>query len=140
MTTAPSTQKLERDKLMDNVKSLLKLSQDISEQEFSKIIAGEITNADFKELSIQELKLRDLADDLTINIFTSIQTDIKEPAQKIAQTIQKINEAILDLAEINKILQILGKLINLFTTVTLAISTGNIALIANILDQIQALL
>lgn len=140
MTTAPPTKKLEREQLMEIVRSLVKLAQDINDQKFSQIINGEITNTEFKELSIQEIKLRELADDLTIKIFTSILTDIEKPAQRIAETIQKVDDAILSLAEINKVLQIVGELINLFTTVTLAISTGNVAQVATILGQIETLL
>jgi hypothetical protein len=72
-------------------------------------------------------------------IFQSIVTDMQDSRQKIITATNKVNSKIQELQEINQILGQLELIINLFSTVTLAVGTGNPALIANIVGQITAL-
>lgn len=140
MQSSSSNGKLPRDQLLQIVKLLRELAQNINNLKFTKIIDEEITDSEFKELSVEERKLNDLADDLVLKIFDSIVMDIQAPAAQIQITIEKVNNTIVHLEDINKILQIASKVVNLFTTVTLAISTGNIARVATIIQQIEDLL
>jgi len=140
MTTNSASNKLKRDELMKNITSLIDIAQNINDFKFSQKIDDKITDDEFRKLSVEERKIRDLIDELTLKLFESIVTDIKTPGDKIQQTIGKVNDALGELEEVNKILGIASKVINLFTTVTLAASTGNVAQISTIIEQIDDLL
>lgn len=140
MTDSANNRLLIRDELKDNVRLLRKTAQAINDFKFSQSIDEKITDEEFDKLTVEENKIRALADALIRKIFQSIVTDIKTPGNKIQQTVGKVNDALGELEEINKILNIASKVINLFTTITLTISTGNIAQIDTIIKQIDNLL
>jgi hypothetical protein len=137
---ASSNGKLQRDQMMQIVQLLRQLAQSINDLKFTRKINEEITDAEFKELSSKERKLSNLADELVLKIFDSIITDIQAPATQIKITIEKVNAALIHLENVNKILQVASQVVNLFTTVTLAIATGNIAQVGTIVQQIDGLL
>jgi hypothetical protein len=137
---ASSNGKLQRDQMMQIVQLLRQLAQNINDLKFTRKINEEITDAEFKELSSKERKLSNLADELVLKIFDSIITDIQAPATQIKITIEKVNAALVHLENVNKILQVASQVINLFTTVTLAVATGNIAQVGTIIQQIDGLL
>ena len=140
MATNSASNKLKRDELMKNITSLIEVAQNINDFRFSQKIDDKITDDEFRKLSVEERKIRDLIDELTLKLFESIVTDITAPGDKIQQTISKVNDALGELEEVNKILGIASKVISLFTTVTLAASTGNVAQIGTIIQQIDDLL
>jgi hypothetical protein len=137
---ASSNGKLQRDQMMQIVQLLRQLAQSINDLKFTRKINEEITDAEFKEPSSKERKLSNLADELVLKIFDSIITDIQAPATQIKITIEKVNSALVHLENVNKILQVASQVVNLFTTVTLAITTGNIAQVGTIIQQIDGLL
>lgn len=120
-----------RDLLRDLVWKIHDRKNDLLDEE-------QITRDEFNKISRREIRIRNLIDEITVLIFQSILTDIKEPEQKIIAATNKINNAIQELQEINKFLSGLELVINLFSTIVLAVGTGNPALIARVLDQIAA--
>jgi hypothetical protein len=135
-----STGRLERDQLMQLVQILRSIAHQINELKFTRKIAGEITDVEFKELTVEESKLNKLADDLVLAIFDSILLDLQMPLSQIQTTIKKVNHSIEHLENINKIIQIASKVVDIFTTITRTIATGNIGEVATILEQIEELI
>lgn len=135
-----STGRLERDQLMQLVQILRAIAHQINELKFTQKIEGEITDVEFRELTVEEGKLNELADNLVLAVFDSILLDLQTPLSQIQTTIKKVNHSIEHLENINEIIQIASKVVNLFTTITRTIATGDIGEVATILEQIEELL
>jgi hypothetical protein len=133
------SEQLSREQLIQARESLRDLVWKIHAQKNDLLDEGKIDRDQFNKISRREMKIRNLIDEITVLIFQSIVTDLQEPGQKIIAATNKVNSKIEELQEINQILARLELVINLFSTVTLAVGTGNPALIANIVGQITAL-
>lgn len=133
------SEQLSRGQLIQARESLRDLVRKIHVQKNDLLDEGKIDRDQFNKISRREMKIRNLIDEITVLIFQSIVTDLQEPGQKIIAATNKVNSKIEELQEINQILARLELVINLFSTVTLAVGTGNPALIANIIGQITAL-
>jgi hypothetical protein len=140
-TNLPAQNKrLTREQLMENIRLLMETADKIRDFRFDQKLDGKITSQQFAELGVEERKIRDLVDQLALLIFDSIITDLQTPGEKLQATMIKVNKALSRLAEVNRIISIVGKVVNLFASVTLAISTGNLAQIATVVKQVEDLL
>ncbi len=74
-----------------------------------------------------------------IQIFDTIIVDLTNGATRLQFSINKANQAIAQLEEVNKILGYINLLIGLTQNILFVINTGDVTRIAIIIDQIDAL-
>jgi hypothetical protein len=105
---------------------LLNRQQQIGLNEFNQMIAAED-------------QISDLIDAINDAIFNTIIVDLGQGATKLQFAIDKANQAIAQLAELNRILRYINLIIGLTQNILFVINTGDVAQIAVILDQIGQL-
>jgi hypothetical protein len=116
-----------------------KLRKTIVKQRENLLNQGQLTPENFDQMVKAEKLITKLIDEINNQIFAAINTDLQEPAKSIQEGIEKANEAIAQLQQVNRILQFVNSTINLVQTIISTISTGNIANIATIINQIREL-
>ena len=134
-----SNPSLTLDQLKDSRPSLRRLRSTIFTRRENLVIAGQITQDQFIKMIEAEDSVSKLIDQINDGIFATITTDLSNAAQQIQFSIDKANQAIAQLQDINEMLQFVNSIVNLSGSLLSVISTPNPANIASIINQIANL-
>jgi hypothetical protein len=94
---------------------------------------------DYHQMIATEDLISDLIDAINDAIFNTIIVDLGQGATKLQFAIDKANQAIAELEELNRILGYINLIIGLTQNILFVINTGDVARVAVILDQIGQL-
>ncbi len=92
-----------------------------------------------KAIESNENALLEQARIISLEIINQSLQDIQESGKRILTATTKVKDAIARLENVNKQIQALAKLVNLFQTIINAAAQGIPALIGTVLDEIDAL-
>ncbi|MGB5633339.1 MAG: hypothetical protein WBM44_27095 [Waterburya sp.] len=134
-----SNSSLTLDQLKDLRTSLRRLRNTIFTRRENLIIAGQIDQEQFIKMIEAEDSISKLIDQINDGIFSTITTDLNNAVVQIQFSIDKANQAIAELQNINKMLQFVNSIVNLSGSLLNVITTPNIANIAGIINQIASL-
>ena len=84
-----------------------------------------------------EEPLQDIAREFNSAFFIEVVTDIQEPGNRIVKATNNVNEAISQLQDLSKFIDILTALTNIASTILIAVRTGNPLQLANLLPIIE---
>lgn len=94
---------------------------------------------DFNQMIAAEDLISEWIDAINDSIFDTIIVDLTNGATRLEFSINKANQAIAQLEEVNKILGYINLLIGLTQNILFVINTGDVIRIATIIDQIDSL-
>jgi len=134
------TKKLTLKELVQHRDLIFQLARALDRRRVELFFADKIDREEFKELGLEQRKLLAIVDDYILGILKEIETDIEQPGEQINSATTSVENAINQLEEVNKMLGIVGEVVNLFTGIIGAVSNLNpLATISNILDRIRRL-
>jgi hypothetical protein len=101
----------------------------------------EITEAEFDQLYVEELKYGKELNLLIIKFIKNVLTDISKPGDEIGQAATKLKKTLQKLDDFNSFLQVLGLGIELLSNILLAVQSGPgaIAKLADVINRISKL-
>lgn len=134
-----SNSSLTLEQLKDLRISLRRLRNTIFTRRENLVIAGQIDQDQFITMIQAEDYVSKLIDQINEGIFTTITTDLSNAAQQIQFSIDKANQAIAQIQDINEILQFVNSIVNLSSTLLNTISMPNPVNISGIINQIANL-
>ncbi len=121
-----------REKLRGLRKQIFATREDLADDD-------NITSQDYEQMKDAEEEVSRWIKKINTTMFDQILTDIQKPKQEIEFSIDKSKQGIADLKKNQDILQFINTIIRLSGTIILTIGTGNIAKIADIINEIRKL-
>jgi DNA-binding protein H-NS len=105
----------------------------LSESEINQISLGS------KAIESYETVLIGLIRSISLQIINQAVKDIEQPGQRILSSTRKVQAAITKLENLNKQIEFLSKIVNVFQSIIDAAANGIPALIGTVLDEIDKL-
>ena len=128
---------LKKDQLLEIREEIFAVIDKSSKTRANLLKNDELERRDFLKIAEKENELQEVANDLNRAFLKEVvDTDLKDPGNKIKIATDKVNAAVEKLKTVDEFTGILAKVFNIASKIVGAFSTGNFLQLADVLDHI----